>query len=85
MPLHWFCRTVRAKKRVSPFLVPCLRLPSKRGSGTGGCDVALDHGDKQDWLSSHWSPTLEQSAVLSVQALDVPQLACVAWAHKSSH
>lgn len=68
MPLHWFCRTVRAEKRLSPLLVPCLRWPSKRVSSTGGCDVALDHRDKQDWLSSHWSPTLKRAgcSILSV-------------------
>lgn len=47
---------MRAKKRLSPVLVPCLRLPSKRASGTGGCDVALDHRDRQDWLSAPGVP-----------------------------
>lgn len=56
------------KKRLSPVLVPCLGLPSKRVSGTGGCDVALDHRNKQAWLSIHWSLTLKRAECSIVSA-----------------
>lgn len=63
--------------RLSPFLAPCVILPSKTDSVPAGCDVALDHwGDKLDWSPS------PRSSVLSVGALDVAQPARVTWTHR---
>lgn len=55
LPPRWFCRTVMmAGKRLSPFLTPCLRLPSERGSGADRCDMTLDH-----WGGNLESPSKE--------------------------